>query len=174
MKIQVMTDSEENVFHGFKEQEVPGGRDLIRNYEESKAAYKETRSKSVEAKLTCEDEFCEGRICGINVLHGKPRLMHEIQAAINNLNVNRVSSKDIRLAVQETLGISLESKKKDFDSLVMKVFSQQDDFRRAKPVNPKVSAKRQKEIKKQNNEVKRANYEAAAQAWLRGEYDREK
>ena len=57
-----------------------------------------------------------------------------------------MSSKDIRLKVQETLRIDLEPRKKEFDRLVVEIFNEREELIRNKLVKPIVSAKKKKEI----------------------------
>ena len=71
-------------------------------------------------------------------------LKEQINEILKDADIERVSSKDIRLKVQETLGIDLEPRKKEFDRLVVEIFNEREELIRNKIVKPIVSAKKRK------------------------------
>ena len=119
--------------------------------------------------MVCEDTLCQSTNCGDPAPHGKSELKKEIQKIIKDIDIQRPSSKEIRLQLQENLGINLKSRRKEFDELVIEVFSEQPSTTKEKTVKSKVSAKKKQENKKSAMEEKRRRYEDAANSWMRGE-----
>ena len=109
--------------------------------------------------MVCEDTLCQSTNCGDPAPHGKSELKKEIQKIIKDIDIQRPSSKEIRLQLQENLGINLESRRKEFDELVIEVFSEQPSTMKEKTVKSKVSAKKKQENKKSAMEEKRRKYE---------------
>ena len=125
---------------------------------------------SGEKHENSEDKICAKMNCGDSVFYSKITLKNEIEEAIKNQNLNRISSKDIRLVVQQKLESNFDGSKKVFDNLVMEVFRERSDFKQVKDTKHRLSSKEKQLLKKQGKEKNQREYETAAKAWMRGEH----
>ena len=152
---------EEDAFCGYELTEVPQRKDIIKIcLELSSEDEEEERVQLTKRRVICDNMFCSDTKCGNSEVHGKSMLRKEIQKIINTADLQRISSKDIRLMVQKKLNICFEERKREFDKLVVKVFEERTDF---------VKAKKEKKII--DNKEKRMKYETAAKSYLKGNHN---
>ena len=164
---------EEADFMGFEETEILKKKDITKIWLEMSSedeSEEDVRVQLTDRGVVCNNMFCTDINCGDSVVHGKQKLQNNIQEIINTADLQRISSKDIRLMVQEKLKINLEASKKEFDKVVIEVFKERSDFVNVKPSRPKVSAKAKKEKLKLEKKDKQGQYEAAARSWLQGNH----